>query len=327
MIDILFPRDGSDGYSQTDNAIHAFYQNAIAQGIQQLLETKHLYQSMEIDCSSLRADLQKAKVQLPTEPYTLVSSSGEGLTQQNLSLVESKLRQEFLNVAESLALAPWRLHSESVPALAKRSILPAGKPGTSFDLPTIRTVCWKCKDELPHNSGYRGMNSEIEPCFPRSSAGTVQVFSLAYQCQGCKDEPLVFVIRREDLKLTLVGRSRLQEPLTPNCIPKDLRKYYTQALVAHNCNFTLAALFYLRVVVEQWMRLKTGSKGKLTGEELGDRYAAGLPKVVSDHFPSLKKSYECLSDALHAAREDDDVFVKELQNIEKHFDGLRVHSP
>jgi hypothetical protein len=312
MIEEIFPRNGSDGYSATDIGIHTFYQHAVAQAIRQLLETKHLYQSVEVDNSPLITDLQRAKIELPADPW--------------VSQGETQIRQDFLNVAELLASASWKFRSESIPMLMRRIIPPAGVPDNSFDLPTIKTICWKCKATLPHNSGYTGMNSDVEPYSLRSSAGPVQVFSVAYQCQGCKDEPLVFLIRRERLKLTLVGRSCLQEPLTPNCIPKGLRKYYAQALVAQNCNFTLAALFYLRVVVEQWMRLRTGSKGKLTGEELGDRYAATLPKVVSEHFPSLKKSYECLSDALHAAREDDGVFVQELQNIERHFDGLRVHS-
>src|SRR5260221_14079702 len=58
---------------------------------------------------------------------------------------------------------------------------------------------------------------------------------------GGQVKPLCFLVRREGLKLTLVGRSQLPEIATPVFIPENLRKYYRNAIIADQTNFTLAA--------------------------------------------------------------------------------------
>jgi hypothetical protein len=107
--------------------------------------------------------------------------------------------------------------------------------------------------------------------------------------------------------------------IVPPYIPKSATDYYGKALVAFNTSHTLAALFYLRTLLEQYMRLESKTTGKATGDELADAYAKTLDPDFARRFPSFKELYSTLSEALHAAREDEELFTSTLERIQEHF--------
>ena len=53
-------------------------------------------------------------------------------------------------------------------------------------------------------------------------------------------------------------------------------------------------------------------------------YGQILPEKLRDEMPSLREWYGKLSDALHSAREDAQLFEDARAEIEKHFDIRRV---
>lgn len=151
-----------------------------------------------------------------------------------------------------------------------------------------------------------------------------QMFFLVYQCQRCFGKPEGFLVRRETWSLGLSGRSPMELVEIPNYIPKAESFFYRDAVIAFNSGKILAALFYLRVFVEQFARHITGLTGRVTGDEIMDAYYKTLPTPNKDQMPSLRDWYDKLSECLHAARQDAALFETAKVQIEKHFDMRRV---
>jgi len=159
-----------------------------------------------------------------------------------------------------------------------------------------------------------------------------QVWVVAYQCQSCKGEPLIFLVHREGMKLTLCGRSVMESLPVPKALPKSVAKFYSGAEIAHNAGQTLAGLFLLRTFIEQfWRQLAqsgvialSGKNPRLYADELGDAYNNTLPNDFKSRFPSLKKIYDEISDRLHSATADDGLFTKAASDIVEHFQARRL---
>ena len=74
----------------------------------------------------------------------------------------------------------------------------------------------------------------------------------------------------------------------------------------------------LRVVIEQfWADLERrrvlivrDERGQLHADQLADAYNDILPRDFKDRFPSLGKIYKDISDCLHEARADTELFEK-----------------
>ena len=60
------------------------------------------------------------------------------------------------------------------------------------------------------------------------------------------------------------------------------------------------------------------------GEDLCDEYAKTLDENFKAKFPSFRDIYGSLSDALHAATEDEKRFELERKRIESHFLGKQA---
>jgi hypothetical protein len=152
----------------------------------------------------------------------------------------------------------------------------------------------------------------------------IQMFSLMYQCQLCLGIPENFLVRREGWNLSLEGRSPMERIEVPGYLPKIESKLYRDAVIAFNSGKTLAALFYLRTFVEQFARRITGTTGKATGDEILDAYYEKLEPKHADQMPSLREWYDKLSEAVHSASEDATLFENAKSEIEKHFDFRRI---
>jgi len=152
----------------------------------------------------------------------------------------------------------------------------------------------------------------------------VQVFSIAYQCQVCKEIPETFLVRWEGLSLKLEGRSPFETLDIPPQIPKKEAKFYRDAVVAMHGGKTLAALFYLRTFLEQFARRVTGIAGRETGENIMEAYGTSIPENLRGSIPSMREWYGKLSEAVHGAREDATLFESAREAIDQHFDVRRV---
>jgi hypothetical protein len=111
-------------------------------------------------------------------------------------------------------------------------------------------------------------------------------------------------------------------------VPPHLQKpeswLYRDAVIAFNSGKVLAALFYLRTLIEQFARRLTGLTGRATGEEILDAYYTILPSEHKDYMPSLREWYDKLSEALHSARQDAALFEAAKPAAEKHFEIRKV---
>jgi hypothetical protein len=292
--------------------------------IRLILEQKHLYQNVQLNLDPIYETIQKAKADplLPSIDFPSHVSSRPPSQKE----ADASLQMNLRNSVNTLLRRFWEFETESTPlppAAHRRETNPF-----RFCLPTIKIACMLCDGVLPpHNSGYKNQAINLpELNFVKTiemSTFPVQILFFPYQCQNCKGAPIVFVIRREGIKLQIVGRSHFEEVNAPKTIPSEEVRYFKDAVIAFNCGKTLAALFYLRVFIEHYFRRVLHEKGRLTGEDLGKRYAILLPDDFPRTFKALGTVYEEISLKLHAADEDDDQFKTSLADINRHFDLLK----
>ena len=81
---------------------------------------------------------------------------------------------------------------------------------------------------------------------------------------------------------------------------------------------TLAGLFLLRTLVEQWARLATGQLTQAASDVL-DAYMESLPPDFNAHFPSLRDLYNRVSSDIHQAIGSDELFREATESVEEHF--------
>ena len=110
----------------------------------------------------------------------------------------------------------------------------------------------------------------------------------------------------------------------PIFIPKVERVWYRDAVIGANAGKPLAALFYLRIFIEQFARRMTGLHGKHTGDEIFSAYLDTLPSEHQNSMPSLKEWYEKLSAAIHNAQDDPNLYEEAIAQVNHHFDIRRV---
>jgi len=297
--------------------------------VQELLETKHLYQHVVIGTDELDEIIRKAA---DKSALKLSDPGSDSASAANAARYLDDLKK----IRDSILESDWRFGAEVHSYSGSDPISPYGSGLPPLRLPSIRVACnsRRCSGSIqPHNSGYIGLSGEICSYDLLRVKPTTQVVSVPYQCQNCKTEPLVFFVRRFGLKLTLVGRSQFQEIAVPDFIPKNQRKFYRNALIADQTSFTLAAALYLRTVIEQYFYQTISEteikaiRGNPTGDELAELYAKTLPKGFPDSFPSLKKAYDDLSKIVHSGKEDDDAkksFASIRAAVDGHFKALQV---
>jgi hypothetical protein len=151
-----------------------------------------------------------------------------------------------------------------------------------------------------------------------------QLFAILLQCQRCTGKPEAVLIRRDGWRLSLHGRSPMEHVDVPKCIPKEERHLFRDAIIAGNGGKTLAGLFYLRAFIEQFARRIVGETGRRSANELMDDYGKTLSEQHRGLMPSLRDWYEKLSQPIHAAKDDENLFEEARAAIEQHFEIRRV---
>jgi len=296
-----------------------------------LLEEKHLYQNLGLDLRMIDSSISKTKGE-PAPPSSISSCGGRipgtPLTQSAATQI---LHRNLNSYKADFLDKYWEFGTESTPLSSSGGIgsNTLKKPiEFRFYLPTIKISCKHCDSILPaHNSGYKNLGHNLpELNFKKAAKGIsipVQIFFFPYQCQSCKGEPIIFIVRREGTKLQLVGRTHFEEVEVPKFLPAEESNYYSDAVVSFNCGKTLAALFYMRTMLEQYFRRILDERGRATGDELANRYAKRLPDEFPGNFKTLGKVYEELSIHIHAAKKDEEQFNTSRGDIQKHFDLLQ----
>jgi hypothetical protein len=150
-----------------------------------------------------------------------------------------------------------------------------------------------------------------------------QVFVLSYECQSCKSPPEVFLVRRFGLKLTLSGRAPIEHVEVPSDIPREVQKFYAGAIVAHQSGQTLAGLFLLRTLIEQWARLKISDQ-ETQADKVLEKYMATLPPDFRQRFASIKEIYGDISADIHMAIGSEELFDKKIKDITEHFEACKL---
>jgi hypothetical protein len=190
-------------------------------------------------------------------------------------------------------------------------------------VPDVKVYCARCRRIEAYNSVF------VAEIFAKigkrdvESSETEQAFLLAYQCQSCKRTPELFLIRRRGPKLTIEGRSPIEQVDVPPFIPNSVQRFFGGAIVAHQSGQTLAGVFLLRTVLEQWARSASGSK-KDQADEVMDDYMATLPDDFKNRFPSMRTLYGELSVDIHGATGSAELFEKGRAQIIGHFDARRM---
>lgn len=297
------------------------FNGALSNAWKVLLEEKNLYQSITVDTESIKVKLVELFKEVRLQRSGRISAVVKGSEIHDDT--EERMASYFLNFTHS----QWVLAPEyGTQPKMRFSVTASTDEPLVCRLPTIHINCKHCTSVLPpHNSGFPGIGGVVSSYdFGNHGKGVVQVFSVPYLCQSCKKEPIVFQVRREGIKLTLVGRSNLYVPTISKAIPSEESEYLRGALIASTTGNLLPALFMLRVFVEQYMRRVAKVTGRIRGEDLADEYARYLPDGFPSSLRSLKNIYEAVSECLHGANPSRDIFDKCVKDVETHFDQLKI---
>ena len=311
--------DNPDAFSRIFPEVTLLAEKALLR----LLQEKHLYQSVELRVEDLSASLEElANTQCDIIAQIMPFGGGGGPRVPHQS--KEEMIREYTGQADSfLRNIPYFIKKEGGGSpLAKPS-----RPlkGCFISVPTVRTFCNHpdCEGVWPHNQC-----PDPSYLIPSSLSGEdqQQVFVLRYQCQNCKRDPVTFLVKRDGRRLTLTGREPIEAIEIPRYVPKQVRKYYQGAVLAFNCGAQLPALFMLRTTIEQYMRHATNAgQTRISGDALADAYAQTLHSDFNSRYQSLKPVYLALSDAIHSARDHDQLlFQSEQEKVLKHFEAKEM---
>jgi hypothetical protein len=265
---------------------------AVTAGIKELLESKHLYQSVTVDHKSIHARVAAASA-------------------------SKDLLDEFLSEVDRPLLWPWTVDAPT--RIPRFRAGPASTEAPTWQAPDVKLFCNTCGRLEPFNltNARTLLRSEIEDESVRRNGVNHQAYVLQYLCQSCKSVPELFLVKRQNLKFTLAGRAPMEHVPVPDEFPKPIREFYSGGVVAFQSGQVLAALFMLRTACEQWTRRFALPTDR--ADVANDKYMTSLPADFKTRFPSLAKIYADLSSAIHAARADEALYLNTLADLQEHF--------
>lgn len=287
------------------NLIGDKFRILIEDSFQTLFTTKHLYQSINISFPDSETVFKEITPALAEAKYGLMTVK--------------PLYDQLFEIAQKVAWGINNPHGR-LPGFYTGNPNMKYSPSIEISPKTIKCYCHNCVDIEPYNFvfGWDVIHDRMPDPL------NVQVFTLTYECQGCKSDPDVFLVRRKGTKITLCGRSPIEQVIVANQIPKSHQEYISNAIIAFNSGAILAGIFYLRVFIEQYIRSKSQIPNNSNIESLFDEYSTGLPEGFKSVFPSLRSIYEELSNSIHVADPSVAIYETSLEKIEHHFEGKRA---
>jgi len=270
------------------------FERRLANGVKELLEKRHLYQSVAIDMGDT-LEMLKPRLHIAGDEYRLTTEV-------------STLRR-----SNWVAVDP-----------ANPKAMAAGERPMLFKIPDVKLFCESCDRTEAFNlvsaEGFLERGDRDGTVF---GSTVVQVFAVSFLCQSCKRIPEVFLIRRGGEKLTLCGRAPMEVAHVPRVIPKGLHRFYGGAVIGHQSGQTLAGVFMLRTVIEQWARSQVKDPPN-QADQLMDAYMATLPPDFNQRFPSMRTLYGDLSIDVHSATGSAELFERAAGAIIEHFEARRL---
>jgi len=266
----------------------------IETSVKLLLEQKHLYQSVEVELEKTSTDFQKT--------------------------VPSGLNMAIPHMA-GVQYWPWVVtDNDSLQALMLAISKKPDRRLINWAIPDVKMFCKVCDRIEAFNSV--SASNQFNKSNPtegglKFKGKLTQVYCISYLCQSCKSLPEVFLLRRHGTKLTLCGRAPIEHVPVPKDIPKEISRFYSDAIVAHNSGQTLAALFLLRTACEQWAR--RWALATDMADVAIDKYMDTLPADFKGRFSSIRNIYGELSVAIHSASASAELFEKASAQFAEHF--------
>jgi hypothetical protein len=307
------------------------FRAAVETAVRELLETKHLYQSVRISLEPIRAAISASKATFVESGRPGPFSRGSfGLTAGEIERHHVRHKQELGKILNCLTRNDWKLVTEDLRDIPLRSNHPDSPNGEPICfLPTICRGCCHCDAvRPPHNPGYFGSQKPeplLDVVMPRvHNRPTTQYWSIAYQCQSCRAEPVVYSVRREGEKLQIVGRSLFDRVSIPRHYPTHLHRFYSETQIARTAGKPLPGSLYLRLLIEHYMRSVLGIAARVTGDELADAYSQRLSPNFPRSEASLKEVYAILSSIIHEGRDDSDILDAMIEKVDRHFRLLEL---
>lgn len=275
--------------------------NAVSDSIKTLLETKHLYQRISIDFGVAK-------------PVPRPMSNA-----QLLALVENAVRRTI--DAAWYPIDPQQRGRRTAPEALGES---NAAQWLRFTPPDLKLFCSNCDRIEAFNlvSAEEFFSRDERSSRFETKKGTCQVFVLSYLCQACKGVPDVFMIRRDGAQLANTGRAPIEHVETPAVIPKSVRRFYSGAIVAHQSGQTLAGLFLLRTLIEQWARSLVPPQDY--ADPTLNAYVATLPEDFRNRFKSMRALYGELSTDIHSAIGSPELFDQAQRDITEHFEARKL---
>lgn len=269
--------------------------------VKELLEQRHLYQSIIIDSDIAASEL-------------------EGLSTDQARLVRAG--------ASEYAESWWEVEPPTLPGGPPMRRITDRPDRPHLHVDSAKLFCTACDRREPYNLVYADdLYDSIRKVGVKTSSGRPeQMLVLAYLCQACKKRPETFLVFRYGRKITFVGRHPMEHVEVPSVIPKSQRRAYSDAVVAYQAGQILPALFMLRTVIEQHAVDTVGRREGERADQLVDRYMQALPEPVRAHFTSPREIYLRLSAAIHAASADAPLFERSTNEIVRHFDACRLYA-
>lgn len=276
----------------------------IVEAFRQLLEEKHLYQRKDIG-PLLQTNLEHwiANSQLPPN-------------------------DELRKHATATLCGAWSIADPSkVRPRVRIHPYDASEIFGISNLPNAKLYCHQCKSTEAHQPigihEFIPLDKIMNKLYQQPLGDAIQIWAFQYQCQLCKDLPIVFLIRRENSHISIQGRTPMEFVTTPQFIPKEERAFYSGAIIANNSGQVLPAIFMLRVFIEQYCKRKANKSVERSSDAIAI-YMDSLPQDFKSRFPSLNKIYEVLSVTIHNATPTESVFTDSLSEVDLHLEGLQV---
>lgn len=282
------------------SSIRAAVSGAIQLAVKTLLESKHLYQSINVEVERIKHDHLKG-LRSGSDNIALTSHFAEAAGWPWL-LLTPHVEDQFGSIGKSTYPSDfeWTAPAGLKLYCAKGKRLEAHNFDCSHNLlPHARSELTGGQSEFFHNKN------------------RVQVFALAYQCQACRDIPELFLIRRSGSKLQLTGRTPMEAVIPADHLPARIARHMTDAQLAFQSGQTLPAIFMLRVACEQWVRPYAPQGERL--DDAFEAYSGALPEDFRKRFPSLKSVYGELTAAVHEANAEESIYLTKKDDIEMHF--------
>jgi hypothetical protein len=289
-----------------------FYGKTISKQLKVFFETKHLYQGFEIILP--RFD----------EAYKNIIEKDKSIAENQKMFLENMVDPLLNRISWSINNEINFLIPQDPMIIIPNTPIPLENLKIYIKAPeTLKLYCSKCENREAFNCTEIMDISGDEGIITFMNFHEEQLFLFVYQCQSCKGNPEIFLLSRNKLKIHLHGRSPMESYQINSNIPKAQQLFYKDAQIAFDSGQVLPAIFLLRTLIEQFIRIEIKNKTSKDFDKLIDEYYSTLPIEFTSIYPSLREIYDRLSIDIHGAVASVEDYEKSFDEINRFFNGKK----